>query len=477
MSDTPYENKENKVWLRWLITLACGFGIGLFPPPAGVSREAWILLAIFVATIVGSIARPVPAGAMVLLGVAALPIFGALPIGKALQGFAEPVVWLVLAAFFLSRGMVKTGLGRRIALIFIRLIGKSSLGLGYALVMTDWLLATVVPSTGARSGGVILPIARSISETYESRPGESANKLGAFLMTLLYQCNVIICATFLTGQASNPIIASLAMETTGLQLTHFNWFLAAVVPSTISLLFIPQMIYRLFAPEIKHTPAAAEMALAELKKLGRMTRQEWIMLIVFITVAGLWLTGEMLHHLDPNLIAIIGVCLLLLTNVLTWDDLIKETAAWEVFIWYGGLVLMAKELGATGLTRIFAENMAAQTIGWPWWLALALLAMIYFYSHYAFASITAHVTAMFVPFLVVIIAMGAPPGLAILLLAYFSNLNASITHYGTTSGPIYFGAGYVRQNTWWKLGILASFINIAVWTVTGLIWWKILGWW
>lgn len=477
MSDLPSENKITKLWLRWFVVLACGLGIGLSPRPEGVTYEAWTLLAIFIATIVGSILRPVPAGAIVLLGVAALPIFRALPINKALLGFAEPVVWLVLAAFFLSRGMVKTGLGRRIALIFIKLIGKHSLGLGYALVMTDWLMATVVPSTGARSGGVILPIARSISETYESRPGESAEKLGAFLMMLLYQCNVIVCATFLTGQASNTIIASLTVETTGVQLTHFNWFLAAVVPSTISLLVIPQIIFRLFPPEIKYTPAAAEMATTELEKLGRMTQKEWIMLIVFVAVGVLWLLGEAQHGLDANLIAIIGVCLLLLTNVLSWDDIIKETSAWEVFIWYGGLVLMAKELGTTGLTKMFAESTASITVGWPWALALALLAFIYFYSHYAFASITAKVTAMFVPFLVVIIAMGAPAGLAILLLAYFSNLNASLTHYGTTSGPIYFGAGYVEQKNWWTAGLLASFANITIWTIAGLIWWKILGWW
>ena len=82
-----------------------------------------------------------------------------------------PIVWLVLAAFFMSRGMIKTGLGSRIAFLFIRAIGRHSLGLGYALVSTDMVLATVIPSTGARSGGIIFPIAKSLAEAYESRPG------------------------------------------------------------------------------------------------------------------------------------------------------------------------------------------------------------------------------------------------------------------------------------------------------------------
>jgi DASS family divalent anion:Na+ symporter len=141
------------------------------------------------------------------------------------------------------------------------------------------------------------------------------------------------------------------------------------------------------------------------------------------------------------------------------------------------LVLMAKALGETGLTKLFAENAAGFTNGWHWALALAALAFIYFYSHYGFASITAHVTAMYIPFLVVIIAAGAPSGLAVLSLAFLSNLCASLTHFGTTSGPVYFGAGYVEQKTWWKLGLLASFANILIWTVSGLLWWKVLGWW
>ena len=125
---------------------------------------------------------------------------------------------------------------------------------------------------------------------------------------------------------------------------------------------------------------------------------------------------------------------------------------------------MAEALGQTGITKRFAEASASLTTGWKWWLALASLLLIYFYAHYVFASITAHVTAMFMPFLIVILAAGAPPYLAVLSLAYFSNLGASLTHYGTTPAPIYFGAGYTTQRTWWWLGLITSLITIAVWS-------------
>ena len=462
--------------LRWAIVLFVAVGILLITVPEGVTPQSWRLLAIFAATITGSIVRPIPGAAVVLLGVTALPLFNVMKMNEVLTGYADPVVWLVLAAFFISRGMIKTGLGRRIAFLFIKAIGRHSLGLSYALASTETVLATVIPSTGARSGGIIFPIAKSLAEAYESRPGPTARRLGAFLMASVYQCNVIVCAMFLTGQASNPIIARFAQETTGIEITYARWAIGAIVPGLLSLIIVPWLLYRVFPPEIKHTPAAGDFAAKELHSMGPMKWSEWLMLFVFGIVAILWMTTKF-HGIDYAAVALLGISVLLITGVLDWEDLITEKAAWAVFIWYGGLIRMAEALGQTGLTKRFAEAAAGLTTGWKWWVALAVLILIYFYAHYVFASITAHVTAMYVPFLIVIIAAGAPPYLAVLSLAYFSNLAASLTHYGTTPAPIYFGAGYTTQRTWWWLGLIASITTILIWSVVGVAWWKILQLW
>lgn len=462
--------------LRWAVVLAVALAVLLVPVPAGITPQSWLLLAIFAATITGAIVRPLPGGAVVLLGVSAIAITGVLPVNQALAGYADPIVWLVLAAFFISRGMIKTGLGRRIAFLFIRAIGRNSMGLGYALISTDMVLATVIPSNAARSGGIVFPVAKSLAEAYESRPGPTAGRLGAFLMPLLYQADVIICAMFLTGQASNVLIAKFAQQLTGIELTYSHWIVAAIVPGVISLLAVPLLLYRVFPPEIKHTPGAAELAAIELKLMGRMRWGERMMLLVFVLVAALWMTTA-LHGINYAVVALVGICVLLLSGVLTWEDVISEHAAWDVFIWYGGLVRMAEALGETGITKRFAESAAGLAAGWIWWAALALLLVVYFYAHYGFASITAHVTAMYIPFLTVILAAGAPPHLAVLSLAYFSNLDASLTHFGTTPAPIYFGADYVTQRKWWWLGLLASLVNIPIWVIFGFAWWKLLKLW
>lgn len=482
--------------LRWAITILSGVAIYLAPIPEGITPQSWRLLAIFAATIVGSIVRPVPGGAMVLIGIAALMITRSMPVSEALAktvtdpkalealrlksalaGYADPVVWLVLAAFFISRGMIKTGLGRRIALLFIRKFGKRSLGLGYALVGTDFLLATVIPSNGARCGGITFPITKSLAEEYDSYPGPTANKLGAFLMTFVYQCEVIICATFLTGQAGNLVIQRLAKQQTGFDLNYTTWMLGGIVPGIVGIIVTGLLLYRIFTPEITHTPAAAEFANRELGKMGATSFHEKMMLVVFAMVGILWATTNRMHTIDYSVVALLGICILLIFNVLDWKDLMNEVAAWDVFIWYGGMVRMAEALGETGITKKFAEFAALMTAGWKWWAALAVLALIYFYAHYAFASITAHALAMYLPFLIVVIAAGAPPILSVVALAYFSNLSAGLTHYGTTPGPIFFGTGYVTQQKWWKLGLIATVPNILVWTTVGMVWWKILGWW
>ncbi len=461
---------------RWALVVGVALAILAVGPPAGITPQGWRLLAIFVATIAASVVRPAPMGAVVFIAVCVLAFTGTMTPMDALAGYADPIVWLVLCAFMISSAVTRTGLGRRIAFGFIRLLGDRSLGLAYALVATDTVLASVVPSNAARAGGIVFPVARSVAEAYDSTPGRTRRRLGAFLMKAVYQADVVACAMFLTGQASNVIIAKFALSTGGVELSYATWFIGGVVPGVLSLLAVVYLIYRIYPPEITHTPRATQLAREELARMGAMSRDERIMLVVFALIAGLWMTTAW-HHIPYTVVALFGVSALLLTNVLTWEGVLGDRAAWDTFIWYGGLVHMAEALGDTGVTRQFAEIAAGMTAGWSWGLALAALLLVYFYAHYGFASITAHVTAMFIPFLVVMLASGAPPALAVLGLAYASNLQASLTHYGTTPAPIYFGSGYVTQREWWTIGFVISLVTLSIWGIVGLAWWKLLGWW
>ncbi len=473
--DAAHDGRRPVLW-RWALVAGIGVAINAVGPPAGITLQGWHLLAIFVATIVASVVRPAPMGAVVFIAICALTITSTMTPADALIGYSDPIVWLVLCAFMISRSVTKTGLGRRIAFGFIRLLGSRSLGLAYALVATSTVLASIVPSVSARAGGIVFPIARSVAEAYESTPGPTRRRLGAFLMKAVYQADIVACAMFLTGQASNVIIAKFALATGGVELSYATWFIGGVVPGIVSILLVVYIIYRVYPPEVRFTPHATELARDALVRMGPMSRDERIMLAIFVLIALLWITTAW-HHVPYTVVALLGVGALLLSNVLSWDDVLSDRSAWDTFVWYGGLVHMAEALGSTGVTRQFAEYAAGMTAGTSWGIALAALLLVYFYAHYGFASITAHVTAMFIPFLVVMLAAGAPPALAVLGLAYASNLQASLTHYGTTSAPIYFGSGYVTQREWWSIGFMISLVTLTIWGTLGLAWWKLLGWW
>jgi divalent anion:Na+ symporter, DASS family len=397
-------------------------------------------------------------------------------LARALAGYGDPIVWLPLAAFFMSRGMLKTGLGRRIAFLLIRTIGSRSLGLGYSLVLTDFILAGFIPSNAARAGGIVFPIAKSLAGAYDSQPGPTAGRLGSFLMLFIYQCGVVICAVFLTGQAGNALIASFASKTAGVELGYAEWFVKAIVPGVISLVAVGLLIYRLSPPEVRHTPHAVDIAQAELTRIGPMAGPEMRMLVVFALVSALWMTTA-LHHIHYAAVALFGICALLLFRVIDWEDVKAEGGAWDVFVWYGGLVQLAGALADTGITQRFAQSVAGLAHGWPWGAALMALLLVYFFAHYAFASITAHATAMYIPFLAVMLAANVPPVIAVLSLSYGSNLMAGLTHYGTTPGPIYFGSGYVPLATWWRVGLITSLTSLAIWMTIGVAWWRALGLW
>ena len=448
----------------------------LLPRPDAIKPESWRLLGIFAATIAGLILQPLPGGALVLMAVTLASIFGGLTITQALGGYGDPTVWLVMAAFFISDALIKTGLARRIALLFVKAVGSSSLGVCYALSLTDGVLASIIPSNAARSGGVVLPIARSIAELYGSRPGPTAGVLGGFLMVAVYQSICVTAAMFMTGQASNPLIAQMAAETLHYTVTPASWFFAACVPGLCSLAIVPLVVFRLNPPEVRRTPEARAFAAGELRKMGRVDRAQGIVMLIFAGVCGLWVTTP-LHGIDITVTALAGSAALLATGILKWDDVTSNRAAWDIFIWYGGLLRLGKALNDAGITHEFARAVGGMFSGlsWGWLLVVALV--IYFYAHYGFASITAHVLAMYVPFALVLIGRGAPPGLVVFAFACFTNFSAGLTNYGTTPSPMYYATGYVSFAKWWSVGFVVSLANLSIWGVVGFGWWKLIGIW
>jgi DASS family divalent anion:Na+ symporter len=465
----------------------------VIPVPEGVDPNAWHLLALFVGTIAAIIGKVMPIGAIAMISIMLVAITGVTnpkPTGAlkdALSGFSNSLIWLIGIAIMISRGLSKSGLGSRIAYRFISIFGKKTLGIGYALAAAETLIAPVTPSNTARGGGIIHPIMKPIAASFGSDPEQGTEKkMGRFLALVNYNINPISSAMFITATAPNPLVVKLISDATGagISITWAQWALAALLPGIIALVLMPLVIYFMCPPELKETPEAPEFARNKLAEMGPLNRDEKIMIGVFTLLLLLWagvpamILGEA-YALNATTVAFLGLSILLVTSVLTWNDVLSEKGAWDTITWFAALVMMATFLGKLGLTEWFSIQIKTMIEGMEigWVGATLLLVAIYFYSHYFFASTTAHITAMFGAFFAAGIALGAPPMYLALLMAGASSLMMSLTHYGTGTAPIIFASGYVTLKEWWQVGFVVSVFNLTIWAVIGGVWWRILGYW
>jgi len=465
---------KSQLW-RWTVVIAPAALFYLLPIP-GFTPQQRHLLAIFLGTIIALVARPMPMGVSVLVAMTTLALLRVLPFTRVLSGFSNTTLWLIFTAFLFARAVTATGFGIRVAYLFIQRFGKNSLTLGYSIVATDALLAVFIPSDTARGGGIVFPIVKSLAQVFDSEPGPTAKRIGSFLVLVGFHATYTASAMFLTGMAANPLIAEFALKIAHVELTWARWAAAAALPGLLSLTIVPFLIFKLAPPEIHDTAAARNLASRELKNMGPLSRNErWLVGILAAVMLG-WVTSS--YTGVPNaFVALAGLCAILLSRVLTWDELLSETRAWDALIWFGPLLMMADAMQELGVIKVLSSAIFGSLVGWNWLAAMGVLLIAYLYVHYAFASMTAHVTALYPGFLAAAVATGAPPLMAALPLAFFSNLNAGLTHYGTGSAPIYFNSGYVTQSEWWKLGFLISLVNLVLWLGIGPLWWKALGFW
>ncbi len=448
----------------------------IIPIPSGISVKGWHLFIIFILTILGLIIEPLPMGGVALTGLVVVVLTKTLTLQMALSSFSSSIVWLIVSAFLLAKGFIKTGLGARISYYFVYALGKNTLGLAYGLTAAELIFAPLMPSNTARGAGIIYPIIDALNSEYKSKPElGTRKKIGSYLIKLLYQINVLTSAMFLTATAGNPLIVGIAMGQ-GINISWGTWAIACIVPGLVSLLVLPALLYVIYPPEIKDTPDAPGFASQKLKELGPLTSGERIMLLVFAFLLVLWIFGDK-FGIDATTAALTGLLILLVSGVLKWDDVISEKQAWNTFIWMAVLIMLSDQLSKLGVTTWFGIKLQKSVANLTWISVFVLVSLFYFYAHYFFASMTAHISAMYGTFLVVAINSGSPAMLIALFLGVGSSLSAGLTHYGTGTAPVYFGTNYVTISEWWKIGFIVSVVNLLIWGFLGGMWWKILGYW
>ena len=455
-----------------LLPIVVGAIIWLLPIPAGLTADAWHYFALFTAVIVALVLEPLPAAALGLIGISVIAALNLVPGGGAappkpadavrwaLSGFSNGTVWLIFVAFMFAMGYEKTGLGKRIALFLIKKLGRSTLGLGYAVALADCGLAPFTPSNTARSGGVIFPIIKNIPPLYGSTPESGARKIGAYLMWVALATTCVTSSLFLTGLAPNLLAVSVIEKTANIRLEWTQWFIAIAPVGIILFLAVPFLSYVLYPPTQKESADAPIWAGKELAAMGPISRKELTMAGLALFALVLWIFAPSI--LDATTVALLALSLMIITKVVTWEDIITNKNAWNVLCWFGTLVALADGLGKVGFLKWFAGIAAAAMTGFSINAVIVGLVLIFFFVHYMFASLTAHTTALLPVFLVTAQNIpGLPLKTVSLLLCATLGIMGILTPYATGPSPVYYGSGYITPKAFWALGAVFGVIFIA----------------
>jgi L-tartrate/succinate antiporter len=461
---------------RWIVALAAplvGLVIAVFPAPQGLTPQAWHFFALFVAVIVALIFEPIPAAAAGFIGVTlavALKLIGEKPadaIQWGLSGFSDSTVWLIFAAFMFAEGYEKTGLGKRLALLLVRYLGKSTLGLGYAVSLADLVLAPFIPSNTARSGGTIYPIVSSIPPLYGSTPDKEPERIGSYLMYTALASTCVTSSMFSTALAPNVLALSIVSKNFNVDISWTQWVIGFLPIGLLLFVLTPLLLYFLYPPTVKQGGEVVAWAKDALEEMGRLGRGEITMALLAALALSLWVFGT--RFFSATTVALIVVSLMLLLGVLTWNDLLTNKAAWNVLVWFATLVALADGLNKVGFLPWAAKHLAS-FLGHlqPSAVVIGLVAIFYLI-HYLFASVTAHTTALLQVF---VATAAAIPGVSLpvvtLLLCYSLGIMGILTPYATGPSPIYFGSGYVPGFQFWRLGAILGAIYLIALLAIGI---------
>ena len=389
-------------------------------------------------------------------------------INWALSGFASTTVWLVAGAFMFALGYQKTGLGRRIALQLVRALGKSTLRVGYATALADAVLAPFTPSNTARGAGITFPIVSNLPALYDSRPNDpSARRFGGYIMWTTFAANCITSSLFMTACAPNFLAVAFIRDIAHVNITYLEWMKGSIPFALPLLLLLPLLVYWIYPPQVKRSEQVSVWAGSELRKMGTISAHEIMLTVLVVGAILLWVLGS--GFIDPTLTALVGIALMLVCGIVTWEDMAKNHPAWTTLVLLATLVTLADGLSRAGFVKWFAEFVAAHVGGYSPTLILMLMVAVYFLSHYMFASLTAHTTAMMPMMLAAV--LGSPglsaPVLA-MALALTTGIMGVITPYATGPGLAYYNSGYLPPADFWRLGTIFGLIFLGALLAIGV---------
>ena len=329
----------------------------------------------------------VPIYATALLPVAVFPLLGIAEMKAAASPYGNPLVFLFMGGFLLALSMQKWGLGKRIALTMLRIVGSKPGNMIVGFMLTTAVLSAFVSNTATTA--MMLPIAASVirlmtkgeSDSDDNTSGTTKNFAICMMLGIAYSASIGGMATII-GSPPNVFLVSYLndsiAESFRTELSFSRWLLfgvpLAIVFLPIVFLLLTRVLYPITRQKIE---GGSEFVRKELNSLGPPNRGEWATFIVFMITATLWILrpalmkfsltsgGETWHPLsgltDGGIAMLAAMILFVIpvdvsqrTFVLDWETAIK--LPWGVLILFGGGLSLAAAVQVNGVSEFLASH-------------------------------------------------------------------------------------------------------------------------
>ena len=446
----------------------------LLDPPSGMSKEAYLMLAITIWIAIWWISEAIPIAVTSLLPIVLFPLSGILDVSETTAAFGDKYVFLYLGGFILAIAIEKWNLHKRIALNIINLIGTNIYRIILGFMVATAFLSMWISNTA--TAVMMLPMAMSIVSELKDNPNTIENENIIFgkavMLGIAYAASIGGIAT-LIGTPPNLVFAGFVQKTYGIEISFWQWIRFGL-PISIIMLAIAWFYLTRVAFKFKQIefPGGKQEINRLLAQLGPMKKEEKLVLVVFILTAFCWITRsfilqKLVPSMDDTSIAIGAAILLFLLPsssskkpLIVWEDAIK--IPWGIILLFGGGMALASGFQTTGLA-VWLGNQMSLLEG----ISLFLLVLIIVASVNFLTEVTSNLAtaAMLMPILAPL-ALNLNINPFILMVATTVAAScAFMLPVATPPNAVVFGSGYLKISDMIKTGFWLNVISILLLTL------------
>lgn len=420
-------------------------------------------------------AAPIPVTA--LLPLVFLPYLGIFSVRESTAPYASPIIFLFMGGFMIALGLEKHNLHKRIALNLIRITGTSGNGVILGFMVATALLSMWISNTA--TAVMMLPIAASVVQLLlksdEMNKGEQRFALG-LMLSIAYAANVGGTMTII-GTPPNVVMTGYLTELVNYEMEFGQWLYIGLPAGLSILLAVYFLITRLlFANGIKEIEGSNELIHRELKSLGKFSKEEKLVTVVFLLTAICWVFKPNLNallgysFLSDATTAMAGGLLMFIMPVdlknaqflMKWED--TQRLPWGILILFGGGMTLAKGMEKSGIIQVIGEYVAQNN-------ELGLLSLIAIITTIVlFMTELMSNVALVTIFIPVIIGVAGGLGINSLYLVIPATIASSCAFMMPISTPpnaIVFASGHIKIKDMMRAGVLLNIISIIILVIIG----------